>query len=607
MNTLNPKHIFSFRVLFVLVIGLSLSVLFYNVTNNNVKDANHLKFENEFIRKSAAIQREIDLNLQVMQSLRSFELASELITREEFREFVNSALQNYKSIQALSWVPRISNTNRDVYESKNQKRLNGDFMIKQRSKEGKMIRAKSKEYYFSVAFIEPLVGNKKALGYDISSNPIRMASINRAIQSNQAVTTGRITLVQEKGTQFGVLVLIPVWDKVNNNNVLGLFSGVYRIGDMINAALNYNKTNNNLLDLWLVDVQKDKEELLFTNKKNKTVVVTEDFFNIKVAGRNWRLYAQPSQTFIDKSRSPLPFGVIAICLFITLLIAYIILLQQIKENDLKILVDQQTLDLLKSKNKVDHLNEVLLEKIEIARTDNQKKDKTLIEQSKMVFMGEMVGSIAHQWRQPLSAIALQLQFIEDDFEDGLVNKEYLATFSEDNMKIVSFMSKTIDDFRNFFRAEKLESEFYLQETIDSVISLMDSQLKSHEILVEILVDTDCKITNLESEFKQVLLNIINNAKDIFLEKKIKNPKINIEAICNADSVTVSIQDNAGGIPEEILGKIFESYFTTKDKGKGTGLGLYMSKLIVVDNMKGELLVSNVNGGARFEIKLARQR
>ena len=493
MTTLNSKHIFSSRVLFVFIIGLSLSVLLYNITSNNRQGANQLRFDNEFIRKSAAIQREIDLNLQVMQSLKSYDLASEFITREEFKEFVNSALQNYKSIQALSWVPRISNINRDIYEAKNQKRLNDDFMIKQRSKEGKMIRAKTKEYYFSVDFIEPLVGNQKALGFDISSNPIRLASINKAIQSNQAVTTGRITLVQEKGTQYGVLVLIPVWDKLNSNNLLGLYSGVYRIGDMINSALNYNKTNNNLLDLWLVDVQKDKEELLYTNKDIKTVLVTQNFLNIKVAGRTWKLYAKPSQKFMNNSASFLPFVVLTICLFITLLIAYIILLQQIKEDDLKILVDTQTIDLLKSKNKVDHLNEVLLEKIEIARTDNQKKDKTLIEQSKMVFMGEMVGSIAHQWRQPLSAIALQLQFIEDDFEDDLVDKEYLANFSKDNMKIVSFMSKTIDDFRNFFRAEKFESEFYLQETIDSVVSLMDSQLKSHEILMEILVEKDCTL------------------------------------------------------------------------------------------------------------------
>jgi len=232
--------------------------------------------------------------------------------------------------------------------------------------------------------------------------------------------------------------------------------------------------------------------------------------------------------------------------------------------------------------------------------DNQKKDKLFLKQSKLAAMGEMVGAIAHQWRQPLNTLALQTQFIEDDFEDGLVDEKYLNNYAKESMKMINFMSKTIDDFRNFFTIDKIKKEFSVREKISQTSNMLISQLKSHEIELD-SCENDFTILGYESEFQQVILNLINNAKDALVENEVNSPKITIDVKTNKDEGIITIKDNAGGIPSEVIDRIFEPYFTTKEQGKGTGLGLYMSKMIIEDNMGAEISVKNEKEGAVFTI------
>ena len=235
--------------------------------------------------------------------------------------------------------------------------------------------------------------------------------------------------------------------------------------------------------------------------------------------------------------------------------------------------------------------------------ESQQKDKLLLQQSKLAAMGEMVGAIAHQWRQPLNALALQTQFIEDDFEDGLVDEKYLNLFAKENMKLISFMSKTIDDFRNFFRIDKVKNDFFVREKIMDTINMLTDQLKSNDI--ELKVSENDFVTNgHESEFQQVILNIVNNSKDALIENNGKSLKtISIDIKEENKIGFIKIRDNAGGIPSEVISRIFEPYFTTKEQGKGTGLGLYMSKMIIEDNMEGKIHVENKKDGALFVIEL----
>jgi len=256
------------------------------------------------------------------------------------------------------------------------------------------------------------------------------------------------------------------------------------------------------------------------------------------------------------------------------------------------ITEMKTLELKLSK-----LNENLQDEVQKEIQKNLQKDKILQEQVKLVAMGEMVGAIAHQWRQPLNSLNINIQNLDDDYEDGLIDSEFIDNFIAKQTKTIQFMSNTIDDFRNFFRVDKIKKVFSVKEAIETTVSIQLAQLKNSNISLEIIGE-DFEIDAIESEFKQVILNLITNAKDALEDKKISNGKI----LISLEKEKIVISDNGEGIPEDIIDRIFEPYFTTKEQGKGTGIGLYMSKMIIEQNIGGSLSVKN-NGGAEFTIRL----
>lgn len=256
-------------------------------------------------------------------------------------------------------------------------------------------------------------------------------------------------------------------------------------------------------------------------------------------------------------------------------------------------------------NELKALNEFLDKRVEEeinARTKIEKEQEMerqfLIQKSKLSSMGEMMGAIAHQWRQPLNVLNLNIQNLDDDFEEGKIDKTFIENFIAKNRKIIVFMSKTIDDFRNFFKIDKEKQHFSLKVAMTETIALQSAQFKKHHIEVEI-VGEDKIYYGFRGEFQQVILNIVNNAKDAILERKIMDGKITITLNNNS----IFIEDNARGIEATILERIFEPYFTTKEQGEGTGIGLYMSKMIIEKNMAGKLDVQNTDLGAKFIISL----
>jgi len=238
----------------------------------------------------------------------------------------------------------------------------------------------------------------------------------------------------------------------------------------------------------------------------------------------------------------------------------------------------------------------------------EKEREMLIQQSKMAMMGEMIGAIAHQWRQPLNSLALIIQDVLHAHMFEELNEEYLLKFKNDAMNTIRSMSNTIDDFKNFFSPDKKQEQFFLEDAMNETLQMLSAQYKVNSI--DVIFDTD--ILNKHSyicfknELKQVFLNILANAKDAIVERKPKNRfvKIAIAKIDDFDEIT--IEDSANGIPEEIIGNIFDSYFTTKQDTNGTGIGLYMSKEIVEKHFSGKLDVENTDNGAKFIIRLPKQ-
>jgi len=267
------------------------------------------------------------------------------------------------------------------------------------------------------------------------------------------------------------------------------------------------------------------------------------------------------------------------------------------------MVQARTQELNKKSKELESLNKSLDHRIKEAVKTNSEQEQMLIQQSRSAAMGEMIGNIAHQWRQPLNALNLLMQNIYFAFESGELELEELERLTTKGERLMKNMSKTIDDFRDFFKPNKEKRVFDISEGIRQSVDLISVNYKSHNIKLEQKLDSKARVLGYENEFAQVVLNILANAKDIIKEKHIKDAEVSIESYCKDKKVIIEIQDNAGGVPEEILPKVFDPYFTTKHKDEGTGIGLYMSKTIIEKNMSGILSVSNKDAGACFTITL----
>ncbi|MFA7092242.1 MAG: PAS domain-containing sensor histidine kinase [Arcobacteraceae bacterium] len=233
----------------------------------------------------------------------------------------------------------------------------------------------------------------------------------------------------------------------------------------------------------------------------------------------------------------------------------------------------------------------ITQKVEI---ENQikKQDALILQQSKFASMGEMIANIAHQWRQPLSIISTSATGIKLQKELGTLNDELEFQALDSINENVQYLSNTIEDFRNFFKEEKLRNEVELKTIVEKTLSLISSRLKNKEINVITHYD-DIAFETLETELVHVFINIINNAIDAF-DTVLETKYIFIQTQKHTNSIQISIKDNAGGIDDSIISRVFEPYFTTKDASKGTGIGLYICKEIVVKHLKGQIDVKNVS-------------
>jgi len=241
-------------------------------------------------------------------------------------------------------------------------------------------------------------------------------------------------------------------------------------------------------------------------------------------------------------------------------------------------------------------------------TELKDKEKLIVQQSKMASMGEMLTNIAHQWRQPLSMISTTATSVSMQQEYGMLNDDKINKSMNDINNSAQFLSKTIDDFRNFFEKDKIQVEFCIKDVFAKTLQILDGSFRTNTIEVKLDIDS-IKVFGLDSELMQVLINILNNAKDVFNTTKMHDKLLYIKAYKEDENIIISIQDNAGGIPDNIIDKIFEPYFTTKHQTQGTGIGLYMSYEIITKNMNGKLTASNEilthndtsNLGAKFKI------
>ena len=262
-------------------------------------------------------------------------------------------------------------------------------------------------------------------------------------------------------------------------------------------------------------------------------------------------------------------------------------------------------------NELKNSNKILEQKIKDAIEQNSKMEAQLYEAEKLSSMGEMIGNIAHQWRQPLSVISTAATGVIVQHEFNMLKDTMLIESMETIDKNAQYLSKTIDDFRDFIKGDSDEKVvFNLKEEIEKCLDIENPILKQNNMEVILDLDESIEINSFPNGLVQSLINIINNSKDALKEKK-EEKYIFITTKKNDKDIDIIIKDNGGGIPENIINKVFEPYFTTKHQSQGTGLGLHMTYNIIKDGLNGSISVKNTeynyNGldckGAIFTIKL----
>jgi signal transduction histidine kinase/ABC-type nitrate/sulfonate/bicarbonate transport system substrate-binding protein len=264
------------------------------------------------------------------------------------------------------------------------------------------------------------------------------------------------------------------------------------------------------------------------------------------------------------------------------------------------------------------LSKEKLEQIVVKEVENSRqKDRQILEQSRLAQMGEMISMIAHQWRQPLAAIAstgadikLSMMLQKYDLEDKNQRDEfqvYMYSQIDKVEKYVKSLTETIDDFRNFYKPNKESTMISINSPLEKSLDILNSVLIENNIKVQVKLKSKKKLRLFQNELMQVFINIIKNSIDNFIEKEIKSGEIVIKSKDTKRGVEVTIYDNGGGISESIIGNVFDPYFSTKDEKNGTGLGLYMSKIIVQEHHRGVLSVKNKNSGACFKIEIVSEK
>ena len=232
--------------------------------------------------------------------------------------------------------------------------------------------------------------------------------------------------------------------------------------------------------------------------------------------------------------------------------------------------------------------------------EKNEKEKILIHQSKLASMGEMINNIAHQWRQPLTHLGFINMNLQLCLEEEPIDKKYINEKIEESNAQLDFMSKTIDNFRDFYKINKKKELFYISDAVKKALDIMEPIFKNNKIEFEFNLIKDKQVDGYENEYSQVILNILTNAKDVLLSRQIQNPKIVISINQKHNSTITTILDNGGGIENKYINQIFDPYFTTKEKG--SGIGLYMSEMIIKNHFKGKITACNKANGSLFSIE-----
>lgn len=551
----------------------------------STKEIHYNRINNEFSLET------IDLEPKLLQLERMTNRLLEILKKEEFYKenndaknymFINKEIKRfYKSTPAF-FMRITENTNRLLYE--------GEIELKTLEREIKL----QKEQYINIELILVFVIIVLViiLGYIIAK---QINSNSKKLEHQRASTRGILD------GQKNIVVVSNGEEMIDANSTLvDFFEGYNTFDDFRNEHL------------CICD--------FFIDVNNPEFLIDKDYDGLK-----WFEYilanpTLPHKVVMMQGKEKKYFSITAEKKdlddkdFIVIISLNDISTEIKSRRELKRLNDNLE-DIVNEKTKeLQELNETLELKVEKGILENREKDKKLIQQTRFAALGEMIGNIAHQWRQPLSAISSTASSMLLQLQLDLLEKKDIEKSYNSIIKYSDFLSQTIEDFRSFFKENKQKEEFDMIKTLHNTITITSATYKDATIQINYDFDVEKLLAyGFSNELSQVYLNILSNAKDILKNSEKQNKIVKIRAYENNNYNVIEIIDNAGGIDEQIIDKIFDPYFTTKHQSQGTGIGLYMSKEIIEKHMNGQLTAHNANFifqskeyiGACFKIELPR--
>jgi len=644
-----------FGVALFVCVGFIISVwLFMNARNTE-----EVRFNKEFLEatkdRAELLQQEIVSSLYEIESLGAYYRASENITREEFNTFVQPFINHNVAIQALEWIPKVIDEERAEHESSVHKDGFDKYQISQRNEQGKMISADRRKEYFPVLFLEPFIGNEKAMGFDLSSNESQRRALVKARDSGVMLATARITLVQEKEKQKGFLVFQPVYQtniipktvKQREELIKGFALGVFRIRDMLSKAIGQLDPVGIHVGLYDSSAEpedsflashidtgnvEDKNRLFNFSTSQSMLASSELSFHrmIQVAGRIWIMVAVPAPSQILASKQSSSWLILSIGLLITLSIAgYMIL-------TIRRLRDEYELSQSLRRSKEVLQKEIVIRKEAEERINAQRAQ--LIQSEKMASVGQLAAGVAHEINNPTGFVMGNLEILVE-YKESI--KKLLESYSDLEGKLETDNNEDVRESLEEITLVKKEQDIdYIIEDIDDLLfdslrgtkriqkivmdlksfsRVDDVELKRIDVN-EVVIETALRLVWNELKYKcslrkymnplpellchpgelsQVIMNLLVNASDAVKGEG----EITIRSHVDGENIVIQIEDTGGGISEQDLNKLFDPFFTTKDAGKGTGLGLSISQAIVKKLGGLITVVSELGVGTQFTVSL----
>lgn len=579
----------------VVAVGTMLAALAYWVNFNHFQHERAVqRFEAHALPQVTMIERTADRFLEVVQSIGAFYAATAVVHRDEFRAFVEPSLRRYPGIQALEWIPRVPDSERAAYEARAHESGHTDFRITERNADKQMVVAARRAEYFPVYFVEPVEGNQKALGFDLASNAARLAALDQARDTGQAVATQRITLVQESGRQFGSLVFFPIYTggivpetvAERRSKLKGFALGVFRIRDMIEAALR-DVESGSLAKVFVLDESAPADaRLLYASRAAdagadavadslQETGVDDEFrytATYHIAGRKWSIVLTATAEAMPRFLDPVSAGIALVVLLLTAILTTYLWSARNRTDEIERLVADRSRELTTA-------NEALQTEFD----ERKRIQQHLVQAQKMDAIGQLTGGIAHDFNNLLMIIDGYTRRAISEKSDGVAVTQALS-------KVVAATDRAANLTRQlltFSRRQIMETKVF---NVPTALTEIESMLRHSvgeriDLRFEFDNDGNC-IESDRNELSQAVVNLAINARDAMPDGGtivIGSRTVDLDGASTVGNgevdpgryVEIYVKDEGTGIDDEVLQHIFEPFFTTRDQGAGTGLGLAM--------------------------------